>query len=72
MDGVIDSVFYEPNKYSTHAEKDAIRKIKNKSILKKCKIYIIKVKNNEVVQATPCQMCCGLLKKYNITKICQI
>lgn len=69
MVGQIRSVFYEANKYSTHAEKDAIRKIKNKHILRECKVYIIKIKNNELEHATPCQMCCNLLKKYKVTKI---
>jgi uncharacterized LabA/DUF88 family protein len=36
---------YETNKYSIHAEKDAIQKIKDKSILRDCKIYIIRIKN---------------------------
>lgn len=65
-------VFYEAYKYSQHAEKDAIRKVRNKNILKKCKFYIIKVKNNEIEQATPCQMCCNLLKKYKVEKIAAI
>jgi cytidine deaminase len=63
------SVFYEPYKFSTHAEKDAIMKIKNKNILKKCKIYIIKIKNNKIENAIPCSMCCNLLKKYGIKKV---
>lgn len=62
-------VFYEAYKYSVHAEKDAIMKIKDKNILKKCKIYIIKIKNNEIENAIPCPMCCNLLKKYGIKKI---
>ena len=37
---------YESNKYSIHAEKDAIQKVKNKSIFKFCKIYIIRIKNS--------------------------
>jgi deoxycytidylate deaminase len=60
---------YESNKHSIHAEKDAIRKIKNKNMLQYCKIYIIKLKNNEIEQGIPCPMCYDLLKKYNITKI---
>ncbi len=71
------SVFYEPNKYSTHAEKDAIQKVKNKNILKDCKIYIIKLKytddgTEEIKQAIPCDMCTKLLKKYGVTKIYKI
>jgi cytidine deaminase len=62
-------VFYESYKFSTHAEKDAIKKVKDKNILKKCKIYIIKIKNDNVEQAIPCEMCNKLLKKYGINKI---
>lgn len=60
---------YESNKYSIHAEKAAIRKVKPKSILKDCKIYIIKIKGNDIEQGIPCPMCYNLLNKYNITKI---
>jgi len=60
---------YESNKHSIHAEKDAIRKIKNKNILKKCKIYIIKLKDNEIEKGIPCPMCYNLLEKYKISKI---
>ncbi len=60
---------YESNKHSVHAEKDAIRKVKNKNILKDCKIYIIKLRNNDIEQGIPCPMCYNLLKKYNINKI---
>jgi cytidine deaminase len=69
---VIIRVFYESSKYSQHAEKDAIQKIRNKNILKICKIYIIKVTNNEIEQAMPCSMCCDLLKKYKVEKIVAI
>ena len=60
---------YETNKYSIHAEKAAIRKVKNKNILKDCKIYIIKIKGDTIEQGIPCPMCYNLLNKYNITKI---
>lgn len=69
---VVIRVFYEAYKYSQHAEKDAIQKVRNKNILKKCKIYIIKVKNDEIEQAVPCPMCCNLLKKYKVEKIAVI
>jgi hypothetical protein len=66
-------VFYEPcSKYSTHAEKDAIKKIRNKNILKYCKIFIVKIREGDIVQAYPCDMCNDLLKKYGVTKICNI
>lgn len=61
---------YQRDKYSIHAEKDAIMKIKNKNILKDCTIYIIRIKNlNEIEPGIPCNMCSKLLEKYNIRKI---
>ena len=62
-------VFYEANKYSCHAERDAIRKIKDKSILKKCKIYIGRYKYGKIETAEPCHMCAKLLQKYGISKV---
>ena len=64
-----NSIIYECNKHSIHAEKDAIMKIKNKTILKNCKIYIIKIKDNYIEKGIPCPMCYNLLHKYNIYKI---
>jgi len=63
---------YEANKHSIHAERNAIRQVKDKHILKYCRIYIIKMKNNEIENGLPCKMCNDLLKKYNITRICDI
>ncbi len=61
---------YKHNKYSIHAEKDAIMKIKDKNILKDCRIYIIRINNNlNIIQGEPCEMCYKLLNKYNIYKI---
>jgi len=60
---------YECNKYSIHAEKAAIRKVKRKSILKDCKIYIIKIKGDTIEQGIPCPMCYNLMDKYKIKKI---
>jgi deoxycytidylate deaminase len=61
---------YQHNKYSIHAERDAIMKIKDKSILKYCKIYSIRINNElNIHQGIPCDMCNKLLNKYNLTKI---
>ncbi len=59
---------YMINKYTIHAEKDAIMKIKNKSILSKCKIYIGKIVNNKINHCMSCQMCSNLLQKYKCYK----
>ena len=63
-------VFYEANKYSIHAEKDALMKVKNKNILYKCNIYIGKIKNNKLEMATPCDACKFMLMKYRVSKVC--
>ena len=47
-------------------------KVKNKHILSKSKIYIIKIKQNQIEQAIPCKMCENLLTKYGVTKIYKI
>ncbi len=63
------AVFYVPNKYTIHAEKDAIRKIKDKTILPECKIYIGKIIDNEMKPCGPCAMCSELIQKFNCNKI---
>ncbi len=56
---------YEPNKHSIHAERDAIMKVKNKSILNKCRIIIYKLTHSGVAkECGPCEMCLKLLNKY--------
>lgn len=65
----IETAFYKLNKYSVHAENDAIRKIKNKHILKECKIFIGKIVNNEISRCLPCDMCNKLLRKFGAVKI---
>ena len=60
---------YESNKYSIHAEKDAIQKIKNKNILKYCKIYVIRITDNidnTIENSCSCNMCSDLIKKYKL------
>jgi len=61
------NVFYELNKFSTHAEKDAFKKVKN--IKDVCIILIVKVVNNILVQAHPCDMCKKLLLKKGFDKM---
>jgi hypothetical protein len=59
------SVFYEANKYTVHAEKAAIMNVKNKNILKYCKIFIIKLNgDDEIEPAISCPACDRLIKKY--------
>lgn len=61
---------YINNKYSIHAEKDAIRKIKDTTILNKSVIYVIRISNSNddisIVEGIPCHHCNKLINKYKI------
>ena len=60
-------VFYEANKYTVHAEKAAIMSVRNRHILKDCKIYIIKLtRDNNIEPAISCPACAKLLRKYHL------
>lgn len=63
----LSSVFYESNKFSIHAEKDAIKGVKNKSDM--AMILIVKLVDNKLVQAFPCDMCTKLLLKHGFNKM---
>jgi cytidine deaminase len=66
---IIHNVFYEANKYSVHAEKDAIMQVKNKNRLNRCKMIVIKIVNGNISCAKPCEMCKKLLNKYKIKNV---
>lgn len=67
---VIIVVFYEPNKYTVHAEQDCISKVKNKTILKKATLYIVKIdKLGNFIDCYPCHMCSRIIDKYKVKKI---
>lgn len=44
-----------------------VMKCKNKAILKKCKMILVRITETETVQ--PCKMCTRIIKKYGIKKI---
>ena len=46
--------------------------VKNKNILSKSKIIIVKIINNKISYTNPCKMCCKLLNKYKLSRICSI
>jgi cytidine deaminase len=62
-------VFYEPNKYSIHAEVACIRKCKDKKILMESELLIIKIKEGKVTLATPCAKCQKVINKSKIRKL---
>ena len=66
------SCVFEVNKYSIHAEKDAIMSVKNKSLLPESRIIIIKIKNGKINVTGPCEMCQKLLNKYKISRVCTV
>jgi cytidine deaminase len=61
--------FYEINKFSIHAEKCSIMSVRNKQLLKKSKILVVKLIDHKPVVWTCCSMCTNLLKKYNLKTI---
>lgn len=64
------NVPYESYKYCIHAEQDCINKCKNKKILKKCILILIKLTGSgELKQCEPCKMCSHIIKKYKIRKV---
>lgn len=60
------------NKFSVHAEREAIMNINNMNIirdkrkLKRCRIVITKITNGEISETIPCLMCQKLLHKYGL------
>jgi cytidine deaminase len=66
------SVFYEAYKHSIHAERQAIMSVRNKKLLPKSKIVIVRLNNGIIVQAKPCEICQQLLNKYKLNNICTL
>ena len=68
------TVPYEIYKYSCHAEKDALLKIKKRDIsfLKDAKIYIGRIIDGKLHTAEPCHICSKLFVKYGVKKIMRI
>jgi deoxycytidylate deaminase len=65
------SEYYSSNKFSTHAEKDAIKKIKDAKILSKSIIYVIRLQSDQngtisIIQGEPCHHCNALISKYKL------
>lgn len=66
---IIGFAFYEPNKYSIHAEKDCLIKA-NPKHFKNSYIVLVNISlENELVQCNPCEMCQNLINKYKIKKV---
>ena len=63
---------FEVNKYSIHAEKDAIMSVKDKTLLPESRIIIIKIRSGKIDDTIPCEMCRKLLNKYKISRICTV
>lgn len=63
-------VFYVANKYSIHAEQSCINKVKNKNILRHCKLILVCVSNIGILkECKPCHMCWHIVNKYKIKKV---
>lgn len=58
------------NYVTSHAEFNAVSKIKNKDILKGTTIVVYREdKNGEIAMSKPCEMCGPMLKSYGIKKV---
>lgn len=60
-------VFYEPIKHTYHAEQLCIQRCKNKAMLKKCTLILVRITDGTNVQ--PCSMCAHIIKKYGIPRV---
>jgi cytidine deaminase len=69
----IISVFYEPNKYSIHAEVACINSVsqENRKYISKATMYIIKLdRHNKIKESClPCENCKKYIMKYEVAKI---
>lgn len=62
-------MFYEANKHTYHAEQMCIKKCK-KSLLKRCKLIIVKLRKDDTLKlCEPCPMCNKLINKYKILSV---
>jgi len=59
-------VFYKPNVYTTHAEVDCIRKIKDKYILRKAVLIVVKITGST---SCPCKACKNVIEKSGIKTV---
>jgi len=60
-------VFYEANKYSYHAEQNCIINCKNKQIINKCNMLLVRI--SDTGDAIPCDMCRHMINKYNVKRL---
>lgn len=58
---------YESNKYSSHAEQNCISNCKNKKLIKKSDMILLRISYSE--DARPCNMCQHIINKYNINNL---
>ena len=64
-----NSVFYEANKYSIHAEQDCIRNCPDKNIIKKCTMILVKLYKEKVKLCHPCHKCIDIINKYKLKRL---
>ena len=55
------------NKFSRHAEQNCISNCKNKEIIKKCIMILVRISENPNVY--PCNMCQHIINKYKVKKL---
>ena len=69
----IISVFYEPNKYSIHAEVACINSVsqENRKYISKATMYIVKLDRHNKIKDSclPCENCKKYINKYGVAKV---
>lgn len=69
----IISVFYEPNKYSIHAEVACINSVsqEHRKYISKSTMYIIKLDRHNKIKdsCVPCENCKKYINKFQVNKV---
>jgi cytidine deaminase len=61
------SILYESNKYSSHAEQNCIANCRDKYLISKCDMILLRISDSNDVR--PCNLCQHLINKYNVKKL---
>jgi deoxycytidylate deaminase len=60
-------ILYKSNKYSSHAEQNCIANCKDKYLISKCDMLLLRISHSDDVR--PCDMCQHIINKYNVKKL---
>jgi hypothetical protein len=75
---IYDSAFYEPCKYTFHAEQVCIKRCRDKNVIKKSTMILVRKTGNTdnnnpnihpIKEVRPCKMCQHIIEKYKLRRI---